>query len=188
MDVDPRPFQDLMRRVPAGDAEAVAQLVREYSCVLHHFIRRALDARRTLRRFFDSDDVMQEIWADFLEDVPRRPHFELPQGLEAYLVRMARNFVENIVAKYLDAQKRDLRRDVPLEGAAEPSIRSFVGALLAQDEFDNLLRAQAPKLREALCLLRDGHTQQEAARRLGISPRTLSRMLQHAKDRKSRTA
>src|SRR5579871_5050344 len=58
------PFQQLMRRIRAGDQDAAAELVREYEPAIRRAARVwSLDPR--LRRVFDSMDICQSVFASF---------------------------------------------------------------------------------------------------------------------------
>jgi RNA polymerase sigma-70 factor (ECF subfamily) len=84
-------FQDLIRRVRAGDPDAAAEVVRRYEPEVRRVIRlQLLDGR--LRRVFDSSDVCQSVLANFFVRVAGG-QFELehPGQLVRLLVTMAQN-------------------------------------------------------------------------------------------------
>ena len=58
------PFQDLIRRVRAGDEVAAAELVRRYERHIRRVVRvRLVDPR--LKRLVDSMDICQSVLASF---------------------------------------------------------------------------------------------------------------------------
>src|SRR5437016_2617937 len=57
-------FQDLIRRVRAGDPEAATALVRRYEPAIRRIVRLRLRDRR-LRRSFDSLDICQSVLHSF---------------------------------------------------------------------------------------------------------------------------
>lgn len=57
-------LHDLLERVREGDSEAATTLVRQYEPELRRFIRYRLSDMR-LRRFVDSVDVSQSVFARF---------------------------------------------------------------------------------------------------------------------------
>src|SRR6516165_1899580 len=61
---EPATFQDLIRRIRAGDPEAAAELVRRYEPTIRRAVRvRLVDAR--LGALLDSLDVCQSVLASF---------------------------------------------------------------------------------------------------------------------------
>src|SRR6478609_11654481 len=86
-------FEELMRRVRAGDDEAAALLVRRYESAIRRTIRfRLVDAR--LRRLCDSMDLCQSILASFfLRAASGQYELDTPEQLIKLLTAMARNKV-----------------------------------------------------------------------------------------------
>jgi RNA polymerase sigma-70 factor (ECF subfamily) len=84
-------FQALMRRVRAGDAEAAAELVRQYEPELRRSIRVKLGTSR-LRHLLDSVDVCQSVLLNFfLRSAAGQFDLDSPDQLLGLLLRMARN-------------------------------------------------------------------------------------------------
>src|SRR5438046_943040 len=86
-------FQDLIRRLREGDADAAAEIVRQYE----KEVRRAIRVRLTdprLRRTLDSMDVCQSVLANFfLRASAGQLDLDEPRDLVRLLVTMARNKV-----------------------------------------------------------------------------------------------
>jgi RNA polymerase sigma-70 factor (ECF subfamily) len=84
-------FQDLIRRVRAGDEEAAAELVRLYEPEVRRAVRMSLTDPR-LRRTLDSVDICQSVLANFFVKVMGGSFaFDEPSQLVRLLVTMARN-------------------------------------------------------------------------------------------------
>src|SRR5438067_1285647 len=84
-------FQDLIRRVRAGDQDAAAELVRRYEATVRRVVRfRLVDAR--LGAAFDSADVCQSVLANFfLRAASGQFELDRPEDLVKLLATMARN-------------------------------------------------------------------------------------------------
>jgi RNA polymerase sigma-70 factor (ECF subfamily) len=107
-------FQELIRRVRAGDDEAAEELVRQYEPE----IRREIRVRLTdpgLRRVVDSMDICQSVLGNFFARAALG-QFELdePRQLLKLLVTMARNRLTDW-ARQQHAERRDQRREVSLD-------------------------------------------------------------------------
>ena len=107
-------FQDLIRRVRAGDDDAAEELVRQYEPE----IRREIRVRLTdpgLRRVVDSMDICQSVLGNFFARAALG-QFELdePRQLLKLLVTMARNRLTDW-ARQQHAERRDQRREVSLD-------------------------------------------------------------------------
>jgi len=104
-------FQELMCRVQAGDADAAAELVREYEPDIRLEIRvrlRVQDGR--VRRMLDSMDITQSVLASFFAGVTvGRFVPEHPKQLVGLLVTMARNKLLTQV-RHQRQERRDARR------------------------------------------------------------------------------
>lgn len=110
-------FQDLIRRVRAGDEQAATELVRQYEPE----IRREVRLRLTdpgLRRVIDSVDICQSVLGNFFARAALG-QFDLgePRQLLSLLVKMARNRLTDWARKQ-NAERRDQCRELPLNGFA----------------------------------------------------------------------
>jgi RNA polymerase sigma-70 factor (ECF subfamily) len=103
------PFQELIRRVRAGDESAAADLVRRYEPA----VRRAVRFRLLQGRFggvFDSMDVCQSVFASFFFRAAFGEYdLEQPDQLVKVLVAMARNKLASRMRQE-HAECRDRRR------------------------------------------------------------------------------
>jgi RNA polymerase sigma-70 factor (ECF subfamily) len=103
-------FQELIRRVRAGDEEAAAQLVRSYEPAIRRAARvRLVDTR--LQRLFDSMDISQSVFASFfIRAALGQYELEKPEQLLKLLVAMSRKKLADYVREQ-GAGRRDYRRD-----------------------------------------------------------------------------
>jgi DNA-directed RNA polymerase specialized sigma24 family protein len=110
-------FEDLIRRVRAGDTDAATALVCQFESAVRVAVRaRLFDAE--MRRQFDSMDICQSVLASFFVRVAAG-QFELhtPSQLVALLTKMAQNKLAWHV-RYNRQQRRDIRRVQPETGEA----------------------------------------------------------------------
>jgi RNA polymerase sigma factor (sigma-70 family) len=133
------PFQDLIRRVRAGEEEAAAELVRLYEPEVRRAVRMSLTDPR-LRRTLDSVDICQSVLANFFVKVMGGSFtFEEPSQLVRLLVTMAHN-------KLVDHTRQPSHRK---ETDADPDfLDSFAGLekspshIIAHEELVRALRDQ----------------------------------------------
>ena len=102
-------FEELIRRVRAGDQDAAAELVRAYEPAIRRAVRfRLADAR--LGNLLDSMDICQSVLASFfVRAATGQYELETPEQLLKLLTAMARNKL-TIQARRQHAQRRDTRR------------------------------------------------------------------------------
>jgi RNA polymerase sigma-70 factor (ECF subfamily) len=172
-------FATLMAGVQAGSADAAQQLHEHYARHILRAVRRRL--HRKLRPKYDSLDFVQDVWASFFEDVPQKHKFERPEDLVAFLSRMAANKVAQAVRKGLVRQKHNINREASLEadGPADVIARQATASeiLMGCEEWEQLLARQPPVHRRVLLLLREGRSQVSIALELGISQKTVHRLI-----------
>src|SRR5579863_10734742 len=84
------PINQLLERLSQGDMSAAEALYAEIAPFLRLVVRRNLPRR--LRPKFDSVDVVQSVWANFIEGIQaRRWHFASSAQVRAFLLKSARN-------------------------------------------------------------------------------------------------
>jgi RNA polymerase sigma-70 factor (ECF subfamily) len=183
--LEDNPFQELIRRVRAGDEAAAAELVRRYEPTIRRVARVRLADDR-LRRQFDSMDICQSVFASFFVRAALG-QFELdsPEQLLGLLVSMSRKKVIDH-AREEGAARRDYRRRMPegLEGQdfvaadASPSVEVAAGELLV--EFRKRLTDEERRLAEQRAA---GRGWAEIAAECGGSPEALRKQLARGIDR-----
>jgi len=181
-------FQDLMRRVRAGDGDAATLLVRQYEPAVRRAVRIwMLNAR--LRRSIDSLDICQSVLASFfVRTALSQYHFDSPEQLVKLLVSMARNKLADQVRRE-HAGCRDSRRLEPgdvrereLVGA-DPSPSQVAVARDLLEEFRRRMSAEERQLAEQRAL---GREWAEIAADLGGRPDALRKKLDRALQRIAR--
>jgi RNA polymerase sigma-70 factor (ECF subfamily) len=102
--------ENLIVRVRAGDAEALAALIEAQRFQLLAYIERQLGA--ALRRKLEPEDIFQEVSADAVRSLgsielgDREPF--------SWLCQLAERRIIDAHRRFFDAQKRDAGREVPL--------------------------------------------------------------------------
>jgi RNA polymerase sigma factor (sigma-70 family) len=185
MSDEPNSFSALLDRVAQGDEGAAQELVEHYREPLIRVIRRRLRSYPKLRRLFDSIDFLQDTWRVILEHPEKLRDFGTFNELMRHLASMANHRVQHARRHYLDAQKRNLRRDCSL---SDPDIASVAltqsdpqrdpGARAAfYDLWVRWLRSLSKPQRIVALLLRNGSTHSEIAEQMDCSVRTIERMV-----------
>jgi RNA polymerase sigma-70 factor (subfamily 1) len=111
----PEPTIDLVQRAQQGDAPARDELFGRYSERVLDIVRIRLRARPKLRAKEQSSDLLQ---ASLLEALKGLDAFEMRD--ESSLIRWLSRVVERVILNRLDyyeAEKRDMDRERPLDGA-----------------------------------------------------------------------
>jgi RNA polymerase sigma factor (sigma-70 family) len=176
-----------LRRIHDGDEDAARDLLLKYEAEVRLVVRRQLP--RLLRSRFDSLDFLQSVWGSFFHRVRTTPtEFDDGRHLVAFLARAAKN---KVIDEYRRAgsQKGDMRREEPLwadgdrpkDVAAQIETASQVAE--ANEAFVKL-RDLVPEERRALLELKAaGLSSREIGERLGISERTVQRVLEDLRRR-----
>ena len=181
-------FQDLIRRVRAGDQEAAFDLVRSYEPAIRRAVRiRLADTR--LARAFDSMDICQSVMASFfLRTAMGQYELNGPEQLLKLLATMARHKLADQVDKER-AECRDNRRVE--EGS--PESRQLLAAAnspsrqaAAQELLQEVQRRLSPEERQLVELRNQGVDWAAIAVKLGGSPEALRKRLARATDRVAR--
>jgi RNA polymerase sigma factor (sigma-70 family) len=117
-------FRDLIRQVRAGDAQAAAELVRQYEPAIRTVVRRRLHDP-SLRRLLDSLDVCQSVLASFfVRAAAGQYELDTPEQLLKLLAAMARNKLVNQVQRQQAARRQPPRRsldDLDVREVIDPS-------------------------------------------------------------------
>ncbi len=176
-------LRKLVDRICNGCKDAEAELVNDIthlieSRVWHHFRRRVLPD-------VEAEDVVQKVWLALL----RRAHsqgLKNASALKELLTWLVHDEVRELV-RQAKAQKRGKHRE-PLESLSASREQGLVdphpGPLRQVAEKDflaYLVGQQSGKERAVLLHLFHGHTRIETRRSVGVSPRTITRIVAAAR-------
>jgi RNA polymerase sigma-70 factor (ECF subfamily) len=182
------PFDELIRRVRAGDQQAAADLVRLYEPAIRRAVRfRLVDNR--LGAVLDSMDICQSVMASFfVRAAAGQFDLEQPEHLLRLLITMARNKLAS-QARRERAERRDYRRvsavdqearDIPA-AASNPDRQ-----VAARDLLQEVYRRLSPDERELVERRNQGREWAAIAAELGGNPTALRKKLSRALDRVTR--
>jgi RNA polymerase sigma-70 factor (ECF subfamily) len=176
-----------LARIQAGDEAAARELLARYEAEVRLVVRRQLP--RLLRSRFDSLDFLQSVWGSFFRRVRTGPaEFEDSRHLVAFLARAAKN---KVIDQYRRAasRKQDMHREVPLwsDGARPwelPARIDTPSEVAEAREVFGRLRDLLPEDRHAILELKAGGlSSRDVGERLGISERTVQRVLEDLRRR-----
>ncbi len=176
-----------LARISAGDDQAARELLTRYEAEVRLVVRRQLP--RLLRSRFDSLDFLQSVWGSFFQRIRGKPaEFEDSRHLVAFLARAAKN---KVIDEYRRAgsQKGDMHREEALwtEGDRPrdlPSPGETASQVAEARETFGRLRDLLPEDRHTLLELKaQGLSSREIGERLGISERTVQRVLEDLRRR-----
>jgi RNA polymerase sigma factor (sigma-70 family) len=180
-------FVDLFERVVAGNREAALEFHALYANYILHAVRKKLHKR--LRSKFDSLDFVQDVWASFFEDLPNKLAFDGPDALVAFLTTVAHNKVVQAMRTRFETQKYDVHREISLEvfpkgGDAFAALQATPSEIfMSEEEWIQFLEKQPLVHRRIFLLLREGKSSVIIAEELGISKRTVNRVLRNLVER-----
>ncbi len=182
---EPTSFEDLIRRVRAGDQDAATDLVKRYEPAIRRAVRFRLSDTR-LVRLLDSMDICQSVFASFfVRTAAGQFDIENPEQLMKLLVAMARNKLSKQVHGQ-QAQRRDYRRvqtgeiDEGQFAAADATPSQYAAGNELLREAEKLMTPEELQLRE---LRKEGLDWSAIAQQLGSTPEALRKKLTRALDR-----
>jgi RNA polymerase sigma-70 factor (ECF subfamily) len=176
-----------LARIQAGDEDAARDLLRRYEAEVRLVVRRQLP--RLLRSRFDSLDFLQSVWGSFFRRVRSGPaEFEDSRHLVAFLARAAKN---KVIDEYRRAasRKQDVHREEPLwvDGVRPRDVAAVTDSpseLAEAREVFGRLRELVPEDRRTVVELKaEGLSSRDIGERLGISERTVQRVLEDLRRR-----
>lgn len=178
---------DFLKRIQNGDEGAARELLQRYEAEVRLVVRRRLP--RLLRSRFDSLDFLQSVWGSFFRRMREAPaEFEDSRHLVAFLARAAKN---KVIDEYRRAasRKNDMRREEPLwsDGRQPKEVASPVDSPFevarAHEVFDRL-NALLPQDRKTILELKAlGLSSKDIGERLGVSERTVQRVIEELRRR-----
>jgi RNA polymerase sigma-70 factor (ECF subfamily) len=179
-------FRSLMQEIAAGSQTAVGKLLDLYGHHLCRAVRRRLN--RVLRPKYDTSDFVQAVWASFFCHREQLAQFEHSAQLVAFLTRVANNKVID-ECRHHRAKKADVARETSLsgEGSQEIPCPSREPApsqvAIAREQWGRMTDEVQSEYQQILQLRFAGETQEEIARRLGVSEKTVRRVLNRLRNR-----
>ena len=178
-------FQDFVRRIRTGDAQAAAELVQRFEPFIRREVRFHLRDLR-LQRIFDSADICQSVLASFFARAASGQYdIEEPWQLFALLMGMARKKLAFQVRKQR-TRRRDVRRlqEGVLEDWDAEAPGETPSELVAGKELLDLFRRQLNQEERHMAELRSqGCGWKEIAVQLGGTPEGRRMQLGRAIDR-----
>jgi RNA polymerase sigma-70 factor, ECF subfamily len=179
-------FRSLMQEIAAGSQTAVGKLLDLYGHHLCRAVRRRLG--RVLRPKYDTSDFVQAVWASFFCNREQLAQFEHSAQLVAFLTRVANNKVID-EGRHHRTKKADVARETSMsgEGSQEIACPSREPApsqvAIAREQWGRMTDEVQSQYQQILQLRFAGETQEEIARRLGVSEKTVRRVLNRLRDR-----
>lgn len=178
-----------LARIQAGDEDAARELLLRYEAEVRLVVRRQLP--RLLRSRFDSLDFLQSVWGSFFRRVKSgtgATDFEDSRHLVAFLARAAKN---KVIDEYRRAasRKQDMHREEPLwtdgdrprdleAGGDTPS-----QVAEAREAYGRLRELLPEDRRTVLELKAQGLSSRDIGERLGVSERTIQRVIEDLRRR-----
>jgi RNA polymerase sigma factor (sigma-70 family) len=178
-----------LERIQSGDEDAARDLLKRYEAEVRLVVRRQLP--RLLRSRFDSLDFLQSVWGSFFRRV-RGKHgpseFEDSRHLVAFLARAAKN---KVIDEYRRAasRKQDMHREEPLwgDGGHPKDVSGEVDSpsevAQAHEVFERLRSLLPEDRRSILELKAEGLSSRDIGEKLGMSERTVQRVLEDLRRR-----
>ncbi len=178
---------EFLKRIQAGDEGAACELLQRFEAEVRLVVRRQLP--KLLRSRFDSLDFLQSVWGSFFRRMRSSPtEFEDSRHLVAFLARAAKN---KVIDEYRRAasRKHDMHREESLWGdGSRPkdvaaSLDSPSEIAQAREVFGRLRELVPEQRRSILELKAEGLSSKDIGEKLGISERTVQRVIEDLRRR-----
>ena len=178
---------DFLRRIQAGDDGAARELLSRYEAEVRLVVRRQLP--RLLRSRFDSLDFLQSVWGSFFRRMRTAPtEFEDSRHLVAFLARAAKN---KVIDEYRRAasRKHNMHREEPLwlDGRRPRDVPDPIDSPSEVAEAHEVLMRLCELMpvgrRTILEMKAQGLSSKDIGEKLGISERTVQRVLEELRRR-----
>ncbi|MFN0055863.1 MAG: RNA polymerase sigma factor [Planctomycetales bacterium] len=183
-------FAMLMARIRDGSGEAFLELVETYGHHVYRAVRHKLN--RAIRVKFDSGDFVQAVWASFFENRQRVLSFANTNDLINFLSRVAKNKVIDECRRRLGSRARDVNREVSLDQSeATPAFVSQGPTVsemaMAGERLQRIVADQPTQFQRIVNLRVEGATHEEIAEQIGVSAKTVQRVLKRLERRGTST-
>ena len=172
---------------PGWGRGGCASCLQRFEAEVRLVVRRQLP--RLLRSRFDSLDFLQSVWGSFFRRMRTSPtEFEDSRHLVAFLARAAKN---KVIDEYRRAasRKHDMHREEPLWGEARrpgrlPTRTDSPSEVAEAHEALGRMRELVPEEKRSILELKaEGLSSKDIGERLGISERTVQRVLEDLRRR-----
>lgn len=186
-------FQELMNRLRDGDDEAAARIFHRFASQLIGLARHRLDGM--VRQKVDPEDVMQSVFKSFF-----RRHAEKPFELEGWdslwsLLTIIALRKCGFRIRHFRTERRDVQLEVALESVGSDSKAGWeaiareptpVEAAMLAETVEQLFRGLETDYRRVVELSLQGYTPQEISPEVGLSTRSVYRLLNHVRKKLER--
>ena len=171
----------LLADVRQGSEPAAWAIIDLYGSHVLRAVRRSMHYR--LRNEFDSNDFVQMVWVSFFRRPDELGHLHSPKQLVAWLVSIARNKVIDEVRRRLKSKRRDVTRNVYLDG--DPTIARRLPArdatpsavAMAKERWETLVDQQPERVQRMLEMRLGGAKFSEIAEELHLHERTVRKTI-----------
>jgi RNA polymerase sigma-70 factor (ECF subfamily) len=170
-------LEALLTRLNAGDELAVKPLFVAYEPFMRMVIHRHISG--SLRAKFDSADIVQSVWADFVGGLQQsRWNFENLDQFRAFLVKMTRNRFIDRLRKHRESLRREVNLPYENTDNMPADRRPRVSENFYADELWQQMVAACPSAHhELLSLKRQGASIAEIAERTNLHEGSVRRIL-----------
>jgi RNA polymerase sigma factor (sigma-70 family) len=175
------PFVALLEQARSGCPEAARTLYDRYAHHVLRIVRRHLHPQS--RAALDSTDLCQEVWQVFFHSLLAQQTFATADDLIRFLAGVARHKTQS-ANRHLEADKRAQGRTRYLGEHQLHELPDPRGAVPGADgtaEWQHLRQRLPLAWRRVYDLLREGYSQGEVASCLGVSRRTVRRVLERSR-------
>lgn len=178
---------EFLKRIQAGDEAAARELLIRFEAEVRLVVRRQLP--KLLRSRFDSLDFLQSVWGSFFRRMRSSPtEFEDSRHLVAFLSRAAKN---KVIDEYRRAasRKHDMHREESLwsDGSRPKDVAASIDSpseiAQAREVFGRLRELVPEERRSILEMKAEGLSSKDIGERLGISERTVQRVIEDLRRR-----
>jgi RNA polymerase sigma factor (sigma-70 family) len=176
-------FEELLIACRNGDANAYDVLVQRYWPHVRAVVRSRLPD--VMRAKFDSHDFVQDVWVSFFRRTTlERVDLANEAALISYLVQMARNIVGEEYHRQHNL-KNNVEREISVNLSQIPrnNLDTPSAMLIAQDRWEELTTGLSDRERQILERMRDGRSHTEIGEELGMSTKTVQRLIRRLQGR-----
>jgi RNA polymerase sigma-70 factor (ECF subfamily) len=188
MPEQPKSLSELLERARQDSEGSAQEIVERYGPYILRAVRRRLNKK--LRSKFDSVDFVQAVWASFFALPADRLQFQRPQQLVDFLMGLARNKVVDAVRQRLETQKYDVNRELPLYDSTAVDAREVKArgptasqVAIAKEEWQRAQDSAVPREERIVNWIQRGQSLESIAREIGVSVKTIRRVLERIRQR-----